>query len=293
MASDNVLFVVGKHDVGKTTFVEKLLPVITKRDFSVGVIKDIHIEGFSIDQEGKDTWRHWKAGAAIVVARGIDETDILVKWRMALDEIEPAMESVDIVIAEGFKELHGRKVIVAKAEADYAEMEQLLSNEDDVWGVAGPLVETGKYRGAFPALASAADLEAIADKLDPVAKQARLRRNRLKMPLESFDCALAVDGQRVQMKPYVAETLKNVLVGAIAALHWNTKETIKRVDVVLGRGGPGEKWTVDIRLGQNIISLKEFVQQSIASVVAGYVATLSMPRDVSVAACKKIDVAMQ
>ena len=288
MDAGNVLFVVGKHEVGKTTFIEKLLPVLVKRDISIAVIKDIHLEGFCIDQEGKDTWRHWKAGASIVVARGLDETDILVKRRMAIEEILPAVETVDLVIAEGFREFHGRKVIVARDAADLAEMEALVTDADAVWGVAGPFVDGGHYSGKFPALSDAASLEAIADRLEPLAKQQCLKRNRLVMPMGAAACKLTIDGTPVEMKYYVAETLKNVILGAIASLHWNVKVPIAQVDVSLGKGEGEDSWAAGVELNGNPIALKEFVQQAIAGVVLGYVATLRLPGDITVTRAREV-----
>jgi molybdopterin-guanine dinucleotide biosynthesis protein MobB len=293
MEAGNVLFVVGKHDVGKTTFIERLLHVLATRGISAAVIKDIHIEGFCIDQVGKDTWRHWKAGASTVVARGLDETDILVKQRMGLEEILPSVDTADMVIAEGFKEFHGRKVIVAREASDLAEMEALVTDEDVVWGVAGPVVDGGHYGGNRAAVSDVASFEAIVDRLEPLAKQHRLKRNRLVMPLEGASCKMTIDGTAVEMKPYVAETLKNVSIGAIAALHWNVKVPVTRMDLSLGKGDGGDGWAAGVELNGNPISLKEFVQSAIASVVLGYVATLRLPGDASVNRAKEVLVTIE
>ena len=89
----------GSTKLARPPSIQKLPPRSCEaRGISTAVIKDIHLEGFCIDQDGKDTWRHWKAGASTVVARGLDETDILVKWCMALEEILPAVETADLVI---------------------------------------------------------------------------------------------------------------------------------------------------------------------------------------------------
>nr|MDO8087296.1 molybdopterin-guanine dinucleotide biosynthesis protein B [Candidatus Sigynarchaeum springense] len=288
MDPGNLLFVSGKSNAGKTTFIEKLLPVLVKRGISACVVKDIHLEGFCIDQEGKDTWRHWKAGASTVVARGPGETDILVKRRMGLEEVLPAVGDADLVIVEGFKELHGRKVIVARDAAELAEMEALLTNDDKVWGVAGPVVEGGQYGGKYPPLSGAESIEAFADLLEPMAKQHRLKRNRLVMPLEAAGCKLSIDGTPVEMKDYVADTLKNVVIGAIASLHWNAKAPVTRVEVSLGKDEGGSTWVAGAELNGNPISLKDFVQQSIAGVVLGYVSTLKLPGNMTVTRAREV-----
>jgi molybdopterin-guanine dinucleotide biosynthesis adapter protein len=291
MVEDNVLFVIGKSDAGKTTFiVEKLLPLLVTKGYSVGVIKDIHAEGFTIDQEGKDTWRHAKAGASIVVARGIDETDVLFQRHMKLDEIVPLLGSEDLIIAEGFKELHGKKILVAREQADLDELKALLTDEDDVLGVAGPLIDAGNYDDAYPALASDDAINELVDKIEPFAKQARLRRNRLAMPLESLACKASIDGTPVPMKDYVAETLKNVIIGAIAALHWNMHDPVKSINLSITRTEPPESWSMAIHINDKDIGLKGFVQHSIASTILGYFTSLKLPDDTSVAMCTAITI---
>ena len=57
-----IISIVGKSDSGKTTLIEKLVPVLTKRGYRVATVKhDVH--GFEVDREGKDSWRHKQAGA--------------------------------------------------------------------------------------------------------------------------------------------------------------------------------------------------------------------------------------
>ena len=61
-----IVSVVGYSGSGKTTFIVKLVPELTRRGIRVGTIKhDVH--GFEMDREGKDSYRHKKAGARISV----------------------------------------------------------------------------------------------------------------------------------------------------------------------------------------------------------------------------------
>ena len=58
--------IVGKSDSGKTTFIERLLPELIALGLRVGTVKhDAHTA--DIDHEGKDSWRHGRAGAAAYV----------------------------------------------------------------------------------------------------------------------------------------------------------------------------------------------------------------------------------
>jgi molybdopterin-guanine dinucleotide biosynthesis protein B len=63
-----IIDVAGLKKSGKTTVVEGLVRELTNRGFKVGTIKKIHIPNFTIDQEGKDTFRHKRAGAEFVIS---------------------------------------------------------------------------------------------------------------------------------------------------------------------------------------------------------------------------------
>ncbi len=95
---------VGRKDSGKTTFLEKLVPVLTARGSRIAYIKhDVH--GLSLDREGTDTWRLSRAGARSVL---ISAPEGMAAFRRL--EREPDLRALcglageaDLIIAEGFK----------------------------------------------------------------------------------------------------------------------------------------------------------------------------------------------
>ncbi len=102
-----VVSIVAKSGTGKTTLLEKLIPVLKARGYRVGAIKhDAH--GFSIDHEGKDSWRLTQAGADTMVITSPAKTALV---RRNADAREPTLaatlaayfQDVDIVLTEGFK----------------------------------------------------------------------------------------------------------------------------------------------------------------------------------------------
>jgi len=60
-----VIRVLGDSDAGKTTLIERLVPLLSERG-RVGTVKSIH-HTHELDEEGKDTHRHRTAGAECVV----------------------------------------------------------------------------------------------------------------------------------------------------------------------------------------------------------------------------------
>ena len=109
-----IIGIYGRSNSGKTTLIEALVKELS-RGYSVATVKHIHQEGFSIDAEGKDTWRHAKAGAKVVVAAGGDETAIMLKKGLPLHKIKEYLDT-DIIIVEGFKEDQVQKIAVGDIE---------------------------------------------------------------------------------------------------------------------------------------------------------------------------------
>lgn len=96
---------VGWSGSGKTTFLEKLIPELVRRGYRVATVKHL-AHGFVMDHEGKDTWRHRRAGASCTVLSSADQLALVrdMDHDASLDEIrEQFVSGVDLIIAEGFK----------------------------------------------------------------------------------------------------------------------------------------------------------------------------------------------
>lgn len=100
-----ILAIVGCGKSGKTTLVEKLVAELVRRGYTVGTLKhDVH--GFAIDHEGKDSWRHKRAGAQAVAVLGPEQVALVrstPEGELSISEAVAMLGPVDIVIAEGFK----------------------------------------------------------------------------------------------------------------------------------------------------------------------------------------------
>ena len=109
---NKVIGVAGFKNAGKTTLVEKLVGELTRRGHRISTVKHAH-HSFDIDHEGRDSFRHRKAGAS--------EVAVVSRHRWAIihefgSEAEPALEEMlarlspcDLVIVEGYKrDLHDK-----------------------------------------------------------------------------------------------------------------------------------------------------------------------------------------
>lgn len=103
-----VVAVLGLKDSGKTAVVEGVVEELAKRGYRVATAKHVNLKGFSMDIEGKDTWRHSAAGANPVVSVSDVETAILIKngeERFSLGLLHKFVSEVDAMVLEGFSRL--------------------------------------------------------------------------------------------------------------------------------------------------------------------------------------------
>lgn len=119
---------------GKTTLLAKLIPALVAKGQRVSTIKHAHHE-FDIDQPGKDSWVHRRAGASEVLVASARRFALMHELR---DEREPTLPEllarlspVDIVLIEGFKRDSHPKIEVHRPENGKA-----LLQPDDPWIVA-------------------------------------------------------------------------------------------------------------------------------------------------------------
>jgi len=107
---------VGAKDSGKTTFLEKLLPELTRRGIRIACIKhDVH--GFTMDREGTDTWRLAESGAQKVTISspdGVASIERVDEERSLADLYQASAGGVDLVIAEGFKNAAADRIEVMR-----------------------------------------------------------------------------------------------------------------------------------------------------------------------------------
>jgi molybdopterin-guanine dinucleotide biosynthesis protein B len=98
-----IVAIIGKSGSGKTTLLEKLIPVMKSRGYKLGIVKHV-FHGFEIDREGKDSWRHKRAGADATLVLTAD-TIAMVKdvHEPSLLEMAAYLSDMDLIIAEGFK----------------------------------------------------------------------------------------------------------------------------------------------------------------------------------------------
>jgi molybdopterin-guanine dinucleotide biosynthesis protein B len=123
-----VLAIIGTSNSGKTSTVEYLVTNLVKKGLTIGSAKHVHHPDFSIDLDGKDTWRHANAGAKRVVCLSEDEVAIIRKEKGPEYKLKDILnlfqdEEFDLIILEGFHWIVSNrreviKIVTAKDEED-------------------------------------------------------------------------------------------------------------------------------------------------------------------------------
>ena len=122
-----VICIVGRSQSGKTTLIEKLIPVLRNKGYRIGTIKHSH-HIFDFDKSGKDSWRHKDAGAeAVIIASPGKIAMVKNDHQGTLDSLVDYFGDLDLVITEGYKGARKPKIEVVRA----ARHDDVLLRKDD------------------------------------------------------------------------------------------------------------------------------------------------------------------
>ncbi len=117
-----VIGVAGFKNSGKTTLVEKLVGHLSGAGYRVSTVKHAH-HSFDIDHEGRDSFRHRKAGATEVAVISRDRTAVIHELRgdepPSLHQVLERLQPCDLVIVEGYKRDTHDKIEVRNVELDH------------------------------------------------------------------------------------------------------------------------------------------------------------------------------
>jgi molybdopterin-guanine dinucleotide biosynthesis protein B len=128
-----VICIAGRSQTGKTTLIEKLIPVLKERGYRIGTIKHSH-HIFEMDKTGKDSWRHKDAGAETVIIASPGKIAMVKSdHEGTLDSLVNFFSDMDLVITEGYKGEKRPKIEVVRSAR---KNEALLVDDPDLIAVA-------------------------------------------------------------------------------------------------------------------------------------------------------------
>lgn len=154
---------------GKTTLMVRLLPELVRRGVAVSTMKHAHHE-FDIDQPGKDSYEHRRAGATEVLVASARRWALMHELRGApeppVETLVKRMTPVDLLLIEGFKahahdkiEVYrpsvgkpmlcrdDRRVVALASDARIDDVDLPQFHLDDVPAIAGFIVRHCSLKG--------------------------------------------------------------------------------------------------------------------------------------------------
>lgn len=212
-----IVAVAGTKNTGKTTLVTQLVSELVNRGFKVGTVKHTHVK---LDLDGKDTWKHRKAGASLVVGAGGDETFFIEEQNMTLEEIIDRVECLcepDFLVLEGYKPAYYPKISTSPLEDPFT-LTQVDVKELDENGIKKlvDLVEErsfGKITNMNCGECGYEDCKQMA--LAMVKGEAK---EDLCVMNKTSEVMLKINGTPVALNPFVNKFVKNTFLGMISAL---------------------------------------------------------------------------
>ena len=228
-----IIGIYGYPDAGKTTFVEQLIRSLVKKGYSVSSVKHTPHEK-TMDREGKETWRHWKAGSDPVVFASRIETCIIKHSETSADEIAKRIlreYNPDVLLFQGFKDGSFQKVAIGKVRPRKG---TVLTNPR-----LPRLIKHIETEVAFErVLAELPGLDCMKCGLDCRGLAGEVLKGKRKLSackeLSDLDIGIFVDGRRIPAGNFVSSIVHKTVHGMLSSLRGY--EAGKEVEIRLKDG---------------------------------------------------------
>jgi len=217
-----IVSIVGLSNVGKTTYLEKLVRELKARNYRVATVKhDVH--GFELDRPGKDSWRHAQAGADAVVISSPEKLALIRRTDhdSTIEEIARHLGGgFDLIITEGFKRGKAPKIEVHRREVG----SDLLCTEEELLALA----TDERLEMSVPQFP-----------LDDASPMADFLEDWLRTRHGTEEATLYLDGEPVRIVPFVQEILSRTVFAIVSTL--KGVGTPKRIELTVHRDGPAKQ----------------------------------------------------
>jgi len=230
-----IVAVVGSSNSGKTTAVEALIRGLTERGYTVASAKHIPEPEFTIDTEGKDTWKHAKAGASTVLSVAPNEITAIKKvdtTEYSLEQlIAETPDEVDIIILEGFKGLVGQnagvpKLVTAKT---VNEITAALERYKNILAFVTSIPD-GKVETEIPCVDAHKEPEKLVDlvnnKVAVLVEQKRKREEKI---------TIQIDEKFLPLGDFVQDIIRNAVLAMVSSLKGVKIKGEEKVSIAIKR----------------------------------------------------------
>ena len=230
-----IVAVVGSSKSGKTTAVEALIKGLSKRGYTVASAKHIPDLEFTIDTDGKDTWRYAKAGASSVLSVAPKELTLIKK----VDITEYSLEQIvaetpneaDIIILEGFKGLVEQDTTIPKIVATKTdeEISEALERYKNILAFISHIPD-GKVDTPVPFIDALKEPQKLVDlvnnKVAVLVERKRKREEKI---------TIQVDEKYLPLGDFVQELIRNAVLAMVSSLKGVKIKGEEKVSIVIKR----------------------------------------------------------
>jgi len=230
-----IVAVVGSSNSGKTTTVEALIKGLTERGYTVASAKHIPEPEFTIDTEGKDTWRHIKAGASAVLSVAPNELTAIKKVDTTNYSLEQVIaefpDEVDIIILEGFKGLIGQNATVPKlvTAKTVNEITAALERYKNILAFISP-IPNGKLETEIPFIDALKEpeklVELVNNKVAVLVERKRKREEKI---------TIQIDEKFLPLGNFVQDIIRNTVLAMVSSLKGIKIKGEEKVSIVIKR----------------------------------------------------------
>lgn len=215
-----VVCIVGKHNAGKTTFIERLMPCLHEHGRRVAIVKHA-AHGFEIDRKGSDSWRLTQTDAVAVLVSG--PGGAVLSCKLPDDATLPQilallpMLDIDLVLVEGHRRSDYPKIEVHRA----AFGSDLLVSEDDLIAI----VTDNDITFSAPSFHTS-DPQSLAAFLGERFPHPKAGRESIR---------LTIDGEEVPTNAFASAVISGGIRGMLSALKGVGEPDDVRIELRRGR----------------------------------------------------------
>jgi len=211
-----IISVVGKSGSGKTKFLTKLIPELTKRGYKIGVIKhDVHSQ---IDLPGKDSWKISQSGAQPVLIAGPKKMALIqsLDKEYNLEHLSTYCPDADLILTEGYKKENKPKIEIYSSGKPLGEENELLAI---VGRGKSPKIKSDIPWFRFNEIPKVTDL---------------LEKKFLVKKIKPKKVELFLDRKVVPLNPFVQGFISSTVGGMLKSLKRINKKA-KKIDLLIWR----------------------------------------------------------
>jgi molybdopterin-guanine dinucleotide biosynthesis protein B len=193
-----IISFVGHSNSGKTTLIEQIVRILSRKGYRVGVLKHTH-GAIKADQRGTDTDRFRLAGAGI---SSITDDKMLVRFEKAAgkspkDIVLALSKELDLLIVEGYKKEYFPKALFSD-ELSSVNLKGIIAT------IGKKTPPDGNVRHFNPS------------KPNDIARW--LEQTFILPARQDRVIQIFIDGKSLPMKPFVRQMIKETLAGMLKSL---------------------------------------------------------------------------